>query len=80
MLGDFAGNSQYPGNSIAVGVIGATIGGGGVVYDASSTPKHPSRMKLASPAGRVGKDSLRNPLFKRSPLQSDGGEGSAWGY
>jgi hypothetical protein len=41
VLGGFAGNPGFPGNSIAPGVIGATIGGGGGVYDPSLIPPPP---------------------------------------
>lgn len=71
VIGGFAGNAAFGGNSIAPGVIGATIGGGGGVYDASWLPKHPAGKKAALRAGRAGVGILRNPFLKHSPPQGN---------
>jgi trimeric autotransporter adhesin len=38
VIGGFTGNAAFPGNSVAPGVIGATIAGGGGAYDPSLIP------------------------------------------
>jgi hypothetical protein len=74
VLGGFAGNAAFPGNSIAPGVIGATIGGGGGVYDPSLLPQHavPKRPQRRSQA--PGRQALRNPFAQRSQLRADASE------
>ncbi len=72
VINGFAGNAQYPGNSIAPGVIGATIAGGGGVYESSSASKH---LALTKPAlGR--RQALSNPFGRRSLLQGNSGQTS----
>lgn len=75
VLGGFQGNSQFPGNSIAPGVIGATIGGGGGVYDPSLLPAHAAR-KLPGRRPMLDRQKLRSPFARRSPLQGDTAESS----
>ena len=68
VIGGFAGNAQYPGNSIADGVIGATIGGGGGAYNADSIPRRPAfppplRGKMPGrPASRRSFSALRKSV------------------
>ena len=38
VIGGFGGNSQFPGNSVASGVVGATIAGGGGASNGASLP------------------------------------------
>ena len=38
VIGGFGGNSQFPGNSVASGVVGATIDGGGGASNGASLP------------------------------------------
>lgn len=48
IIGGFTGNAAFGGNSVAPGVIGATIGGGGGAYDPSLLPQLPAVPKHAS--------------------------------
>lgn len=74
VLGGFAGNAAYPGNSIAPGVIGATIGGGGGVYDPSLLPLVQRAVKRSLQRNQVrGGKVLRNPFAQRSS-QGDSSE------
>jgi hypothetical protein len=51
-IGGFGGDASYPGNSVAPGVIGATIAGGGGAWDPSSAPPPPVR-RVTQPALRA---------------------------
>jgi endosialidase-like protein len=53
MIGGFQGDAAFPGNSVAAGVIGATIAGGGGAVSTSSLPAKVSRKRNARlhPAG-----------------------------
>jgi hypothetical protein len=50
IIGGFGGDSSYPGNSVAPGVIGATIAGGGGAADTTSLPSHNRRGRGAAKA------------------------------
>ncbi len=61
VIGGFAGNAQYPGNSIAPGVIGGTIGGGGGAYNADLIPRHPA-FKHPLRGKMLGRPASRRPF------------------
>jgi Chaperone of endosialidase len=63
VLGGFEGAAAGGGNSIAPGVIGATIAGGGGVYDSSVIPKRPSRKRPMPHVPVRDRSQLRNPFL-----------------
>jgi trimeric autotransporter adhesin len=75
VLGGFAGNAAFPGNNIAPGVIGATIGGGGGVYDPSLLPavQPPARKRSLQPNQARARQALRNP-FAQLSLRVEGSD------
>ncbi len=68
VLGGFGGNAAYPGNSIAPGVIGATIAGGGGAYDPSLLPavQQPAAQRRLQRSQVGVRPALRNSLSQRS--------------
>jgi len=69
VLGGFLGTAASGGNSIAPGVIGATIGGGGGLYDPSLAPQ-PRALNRQQPAIRLTVPKRSRDVFSQSDLQS----------
>ncbi len=64
--GGFQGDANFPGNSIAPGVIGATIAGGGGAYDQSTAPQ-PQVRKQRPRRGQKAESEALSPETQSPP-------------